>query len=120
VQSLARVIDRQGVPAVILARQLPLPTFACNLLLGLLPVRHVHFLVGTTIGIVPEAVPCTLIGSGAVSGSFAHSAAAISAAVVALALVWLGSAAYVRSLNRPGLAMAHRPTPAVKELEHES
>ena len=31
------------------------------------------------------------------------------AALVVLALVWLGSAVYVRSLNKPDLAMAHAP-----------
>jgi uncharacterized membrane protein YdjX (TVP38/TMEM64 family) len=115
-----QVIHRQGIPAVVLARQLPVPTFVCNLLLGLLPVRHSHFVVGTMIGVVPEAVPCTLIGSGAVSGSLAHSAAAMSAAVVALALVWLGSAVYARTLTKPDLAMARAPRSAAKELDDGS
>ena len=47
-------------------RQLPISGLITNLLLGLAPIRHLDFLVGTAIGLLPEAIPFTLVASGAV------------------------------------------------------
>ena len=103
----ASFIHRQGVAAVILTRQLPLPGILCNLVLGVLPVRHAHFLLGTMIGVLPEAIPCTLIGSGALRATFAQSAAMVSLAVLLLAAIWMGSGFYLRSLSRTEMNIAH-------------
>jgi uncharacterized membrane protein YdjX (TVP38/TMEM64 family) len=49
---------------VFAVRQLPISGLIINLLLGLSPIRHRHFLLGTAFGILPEAVPFTLVASG--------------------------------------------------------
>lgn len=96
--------QRQGAPAVILARLLPIHGMGVTLLLGLSSVRHRHFLAGTFIGSLPEAIPCTLIGSGfggltaggALQTSFARSAGVITLAVLILAVIWIGLGLFAR------------------------
>jgi uncharacterized membrane protein YdjX (TVP38/TMEM64 family) len=45
-------------------RQLPISGLVINFLLGLSPIRHRHYLLGTAFGILPEAIPFTLVASG--------------------------------------------------------
>ena len=103
---LADLIKRQGIPAVILARQLPIHGAVVNVVLGLTPLRHRHFLIGTAIGLFPEAIPCTLIGKGAVQGSFAKSIAYVAPAAVVLAAVWIGFGLYAAAQSRNGKRQA--------------
>ena len=49
---------------VFAVRQLPISGLFINFLLGLSPIRHRHFLLGTALGILPEAIPFTLVASG--------------------------------------------------------
>ena len=91
------LIQRQGIAAVFVMRQVPIHGTICNLLIGLSPVRHRDFLIGTTLGLFPEAIPCTLIGTGALQSSFSKSAGYLTAAVVALLVVWLGIGLWLRS-----------------------
>jgi len=49
---------------VFAVRQLPISGLVINFLLGLSPIRHRHFLLGTAFGILPEAIPFTLVASG--------------------------------------------------------
>lgn len=79
-----------GTLGVVLARQVPIPGLLVNLACGLFPLRHRHFLIGSLIGQLPEAVPCTLIGAGVLQRSFAKSAGAISLAVAFAILLWIG------------------------------
>jgi len=53
-----------GTLLVFAVRQLPISGLIINFLLGLSPIRHHHFLLGTAIGILPEAIPLTLVASG--------------------------------------------------------
>lgn len=84
------LLRREGASGVILARQLPVPGLLVNLTCGLLSIRHRHFLLGTLLGQLPEAIPCTLIGAGALQASFAKSVGAIGLAVAFAVVVWLG------------------------------
>lgn len=86
----SKIIKHGGIPAVILARQMPVHGMVINLLLGLSPVRHRDFLAGTFIGLIPEAVPCTLVGSGATQGTLGKASIYLIVAVVLLAALWLG------------------------------
>lgn len=65
---IARLKDRlTGHSAslmVFAVRQLPISGLLINFLLGLSPIRHRHFILGTALGILPEAVPFTLVASG--------------------------------------------------------
>ena len=85
-----KLLERGGIPGVVLARQIPIHGMVINLILGLSPVKQIDFLVGTAIGLIPEAIPFTLIGKGVKQGSLEKSVAYIIIAVVILALLWLG------------------------------
>ncbi|MCX5850533.1 MAG: TVP38/TMEM64 family protein [Deltaproteobacteria bacterium] len=85
----AELIGQGGIPAVILARQMPMHGMVVNLILGLSPVAQKDFLIGTAIGLLPEAIPFTLIGKGIKQGSLEKSAAYIVIAVAVFAFLWL-------------------------------
>jgi uncharacterized membrane protein YdjX (TVP38/TMEM64 family) len=87
---LQKIFDLPAIPAVIICRQLPISGLITNLVLGLAPIRHVDFLVGTAVGILPEAIPFTLVASGAVKlGGGEHIGYVIGAAALLIA-VWIG------------------------------
>jgi uncharacterized membrane protein YdjX (TVP38/TMEM64 family) len=94
---LTALMHEEGLMGVILARQVPVPGFVVNLALGLVSVRQRDFLIGTAIGQLPQAIPCTLIGAGAMKGSFATSAGLIALAVALAVAVWLILKRVVRS-----------------------
>jgi uncharacterized membrane protein YdjX (TVP38/TMEM64 family) len=89
----------EGIATVILARQLPVPGLIVNLGLGLSGLKHRHFLIGTALGQLPEAIPCTLIGAGAIQSSFTQSAGMVGLAVLVLALMWIGLRLAMRRLT---------------------
>ncbi len=49
---------------VFTVRQLPVSGLIINFLLALSSIRHSHFLMGTAFGILPAAIPFTLVASG--------------------------------------------------------
>jgi len=49
---------------VFAVRQLPINGLIIDFLLGLSPIQHRHFLLGTAFGTLPEAILFTLVGSG--------------------------------------------------------
>jgi uncharacterized membrane protein YdjX (TVP38/TMEM64 family) len=63
------VVSANGILWVVLARQVPINGFCTTSLLGLTHVKHRDFLIGTAIGIIPEAIPATLIGASATGSS---------------------------------------------------
>lgn len=95
-KKFTRVSRRNGMVTVLLIRQLPITGFYVNYLLGLLPLSHRDFLIGTAIGIVPEAIPATMVGANVlyISG---EKAVVYSFLVIALfVLVWALSARFLR------------------------
>jgi uncharacterized membrane protein YdjX (TVP38/TMEM64 family) len=68
-------------------RQLPISGLIINFLMGLSPIRHRHFLLGTAFGILPEAIPFTLVASGMIKLNSQNTPLYIAAAVLALLLV---------------------------------
>jgi uncharacterized membrane protein YdjX (TVP38/TMEM64 family) len=86
---LAELVENQGVMGVILLRQLPVHSALTNLCLGLSHLKHRQFLIGSAIGILPEAIPATLIGAGLVKASLKDSAGYIAIAAAAFALIWI-------------------------------
>jgi uncharacterized membrane protein YdjX (TVP38/TMEM64 family) len=87
---LQNVIQKEGAAGVILARQLPVPGLLINMACGLFAIRSYDFFIGTIIGQLPEAIPCTLIGAGVLQASFRRSLGLISLAVAAAVLGWIG------------------------------
>ena len=77
---------------VFAVRQLPISGLVINFLLGLSPIRHRHFLLGTAFGILPEAVPFTLVASGMFKLSGKNTPLYIAAAVgiflMVCAMMW--------------------------------
>ncbi len=107
---LASLIHEEGILGVILARQLPVPGMLVNLAFGLLSLRHRHFILGTLIGQLPEAIPFTLIGAGVVKASLAKSAGLVGLAVALAALVWFGLRWFARKRRNkccPGEQHSH-------------
>jgi uncharacterized membrane protein YdjX (TVP38/TMEM64 family) len=83
------LVRREGIAGVILARQMPLPGLLINLACGLLDLRQRDYLIGTVIGQLPAAVPCTLVGAGVLQASFRRSLGVIGLAVVIAVLAWV-------------------------------
>jgi uncharacterized membrane protein YdjX (TVP38/TMEM64 family) len=102
-RKLHTFLQQEGISGVILARQLPLPGLLINLACGLCDIRRRDFLIGTVLGQLPEAIPCTLIGAGVLQASFKRSLGLISLGVGLAVLVWLGLrwALRYRRLNAP-------------------
>jgi uncharacterized membrane protein YdjX (TVP38/TMEM64 family) len=98
-RAIAATIQDQGVIGVILARQIPIHGTLINLCLGLSRVKHRHYLIGTAIGMLPEAVPVALVGAGLVRSSFSESAGVLGLAVIAFILLWIGSAYALRRMR---------------------
>jgi len=84
-----RFSRKKGMIAVLLIRQLPITGFYINLLLGLIPLSHADFLLGTVIGILPAAVPATLVGAGATAFSYGESKMYTFLAIAAGLALWL-------------------------------
>ncbi len=98
---LQALLRQESIASVILARQLPLPGVLVNAACALFCVRHRDFLIGTLLGQLPEAVPCTLIGAGALEGSFGKSTAFISLAVAVAVALWIGLRWFLRQRTVP-------------------
>lgn len=98
-RAVAETIQDHGIAGVILARQIPVHGTVTNFCLGLSRVKHRHFLIGTAIGLFPEAVPVALVGAGLVKSSLKDSAAILILAAVAFAILWIGSAFALRRLR---------------------
>lgn len=98
---LPKVLEHGGIPAVILARQMPLHGMLINLVLGLSPVKHRDFLIGSFIGLLPEAIPFTLIGMGVKHGTLWHNMIYVMLAFLALVVIWLLIKLYSRSKKKP-------------------
>jgi uncharacterized membrane protein YdjX (TVP38/TMEM64 family) len=88
--TLHDIVQRRGALGVVLARQVPLPGLVINLACALLPIGQRDFIVGTLVGQLPQAIPCTLIGAGVLQTSLTRSIWLIGLAVVVAILTWLG------------------------------
>jgi uncharacterized membrane protein YdjX (TVP38/TMEM64 family) len=111
------VVGRRGWLTVILVRQMPIGGFYINILLGLTPLRHSHFFLGTAIGILPEAIPATLIGSSASELSLGKSIAYVLIAVLCLVCVWILFGWFVRSSKLPAARFVRDAIRRAKEKQ---
>ena len=58
------MLKKPSVLKVFWARQLMVPGIVLNVLIGMTPVRHSRFLLGTLLGYLPLNVAFSLVGSG--------------------------------------------------------
>ncbi len=93
-KKLPKMFVHGGIPAVILARLMPIHGMVINLILGLSPVKHRDYLIGTLIGLLPEAIPFTLIGMGVKQGTPWKSMLYIMLAFLTLMAIWLSVKLY--------------------------
>lgn len=107
---LTGVFERKGFAAVFLARQLPVGGVFVNMILGLTPVRHTAFFCGTLAGILPEAVPATLLGAGTIELMGNQGAWKSIVALVILITVWIVFAQYVRKSKIASLVLLRAKT----------
>ncbi len=115
---LAGLVQGQGVVGVILLRQLPLHGTITNLCLGLSRVKHRDYLIGSAIGMLTEAIPATLIGTGMVKGSFTDSVRYIVMAVIAASVIWMVAAWWLQKIRRyaSGIDAHHRSRPRLRRI----
>ena len=98
---------------VFAVRQLPISGLVINFLLGLSPIRHRHFLLGTAFGILPEAIPFTLVASGVFKLTSQNTPLYIAAAIGFLLLVCAALWYFSRHSNL--LAQLRNETKAAQE-----
>ncbi len=109
------LIHEQGIVGVMLARQLPIHGTLINLCLGLSHVKHRHFVMGTAIGVIPEAVPFTLVGAGLVKGSMAAAGRYLAIAAITLGLVWVACRYALRVIRKSGATAVNAAEPEGQE-----
>jgi uncharacterized membrane protein YdjX (TVP38/TMEM64 family) len=81
---------------VILFRQIPLPGMVTNVVLALSPIRRREFFLGTVIGLLPEAVPMVLIGSGLRKEDLGLTVLYLFGALALFIAIWILWAGYTR------------------------
>ncbi|MGB9627390.1 MAG: TVP38/TMEM64 family protein [Thermodesulfobacteriota bacterium] len=86
---------------VFTVRQIPMSGFIINLLLGLSPIRHPHFLLGSALGILPEAIPFTLVTSSTLQINSPYTPLYIAIAIGFLFLVYGGLQYFYRHSKLP-------------------
>ena len=97
---LSEGLKDYGIGGVFLVRQMPVHGSLTNLALGLSGVGHYQFLIGSGIGLLPEAIPAALIGAGLVSGSFEKAFPYLAGAALAMGVLWVGVGVALRRLRR--------------------
>lgn len=69
-QGFSRYLASRSLMAVVLIRQLPISGFHNNLILGLAPVGHVDFLLGSLLGFLPLGLTACLLGAGLIQSNW--------------------------------------------------
>lgn len=68
-----RKLENRGLLSVLLLRQLPMNGFYNNIFLGLTPVSHRDFLLGSLLGFLPLGLTACLIGAGLIQADFTRA-----------------------------------------------
>lgn len=85
-------------PAIFLLRQVPMPGVLSNLFLGVSPVRHRDFLLGSALGLLPQAIPATMVGKSLLHVSAVQAWSVLGGAVVLFLLFVLGLRRFADSI----------------------
>lgn len=87
---LKKMLRKPSVMRVFWVRQLMVPGLVLNVLLGMTPVRHSRFLLGTLLGYLPLNVAFSLVGSGLGKKDLAQSMVQLLAALAVINIAgWL-------------------------------
>lgn len=91
-QRLRNLLRNPSTFTVFLARQLPIAGIVPNLLLGMTPVRHRVFLLGSFLGYLPSSAMVAMIGSGLGKQSWGQAMWQVTLAMLGLgafsSIVW--------------------------------
>lgn len=93
-QRLRNLLKKPSTFTIVLVRQLPIAGIVPNLILGLTPVKHRYFLLGSFLGYLPSSALVAAMGSSLGKGfsreTVAHSISQIGLAMLGLGLIsWL-------------------------------
>jgi uncharacterized membrane protein YdjX (TVP38/TMEM64 family) len=87
---LKKLLKKPSVMRVFWVRQLMVPGLVLNVLLGMTPVKHTRFLLGTLLGYLPLNVAFSLVGSGLGKGSLATTLTQLLGAMAVINIAaWL-------------------------------
>lgn len=87
---LKKLLKKPSVLRVFWVRQLMVPGLVLNVLLGMTPVKHTRFLLGTLLGYLPLNVAFSLVGSGLGKGHLATTFTQLLAAMAVINIAaWL-------------------------------
>jgi uncharacterized membrane protein YdjX (TVP38/TMEM64 family) len=86
-ENLSAQIQGKGWWTVVLVRQMPISRLYNDILLGLSPIRHRDFWIGSALGFLPLGVTATLIGTGAMQADLAQLAEYLGIAAISLLLL---------------------------------
>ena len=87
---LKNLLKKPSILRVFWVRQLMVPGLVLNVLLGMTPVKHTRFLLGTLLGYLPLNVAFSLVGSGLGKGSLATTLTQLLAAMAVINIAaWL-------------------------------
>jgi uncharacterized membrane protein YdjX (TVP38/TMEM64 family) len=84
IDRLRELLKNPSVFSVFLVRQLPIAGLVPNVMLGITPVRHRVFVIGSFLGYLPSSAMVALIGSGLGKESLRYSLFLISLAMLVL------------------------------------
>lgn len=87
---LKQMLKKPSLMRVFWARQLMVPGIVLNVLIGMTPVRHSRFLLGTALGYLPLNIAFSLVGSGLGKESIATTMTQLLAAMAVINVAaWL-------------------------------
>jgi uncharacterized membrane protein YdjX (TVP38/TMEM64 family) len=101
---LSQKLEGNGLMAVLIARQLPINGLTNHLFLGLSPVSHRDFLLGTALGFLPQGITACLIGAGLIHADAGRDMGYLALGVVASLLLGLGLKRFVTARNASEMA----------------
>jgi uncharacterized membrane protein YdjX (TVP38/TMEM64 family) len=99
---LAFLQNDPGFVGVVLARLVPMPGMVATVALSLSGVGHRAYLAGSAIGLLPEAAPLVLLGTGTIQSDPTHLVKMVVFALLFGFVVWLLIRQLLRARIAPG------------------
>ncbi|MBS1214512.1 MAG: hypothetical protein H6R26_3129 [Proteobacteria bacterium] len=103
-RGLSQRLRGNGLVAVLVVRQLPVNGLTNGLLLGLSPVSHRDFLIGTFLGFLPQGIAACLIGAGLIHADMTRDVGYLALGVATSVLLAFGLKRFVAARNSSKMA----------------
>jgi uncharacterized membrane protein YdjX (TVP38/TMEM64 family) len=85
---LAFLAHDPGIAGVVISRLVPVPGMLVTLALSLSPVSHRDYVLGSLVGLIPEAAPLVLLGAGMLDPKASNQYRMALLALVCIILAW--------------------------------